>query len=168
MPGRKQRTRWDSWGATASSQGFLHAPWGQCQLSTTPLQSPSPEPEHPLPSHQPTRNKSSESTKFCCYKKTTLSIKITMYQYMILARKRKMSILLYCFCHSGASWCRSRCCCCSVTQLCPTLCDPMDCQASLSFTISQSLLKLIPIELAMTSNHLILCYPLLLLSLPFP
>ena len=117
----------------------------------------------------PPANKKQEqcSTKFCCYKKTTLSIKITMYQYMILARKRKMSILLYCFCHSGASWCRSRCCCCSVTQLCPTLCDPMDCQASLSFTISRSLLKLIPIELVMTSNHLILCYPLLLLSLPF-
>ena len=35
-------------------------------------------------------------------------------------------------------------------------------QASLSFTISQSLLKLISIEL-MPSNHLILCHPLLLL-----
>ena len=34
-------------------------------------------------------------------------------------------------------------CCCSVTMLCPTLCDPMDCSMppSLSFTISQSLLK---------------------------
>ena len=37
------------------------------------------------------------------------------------------------------------------------------CQASLSFTISQSLLKLMSIELMMPSNHLILCYPLLLL-----
>ena len=36
------------------------------------------------------------------------------------------------------------------------------CQASLSFTISLSLLKLMSIEL-MLSNHLILCYPLLLL-----
>ena len=36
-------------------------------------------------------------------------------------------------------------------------------QASLSFTISQSLLKLISIKLMMLSNHLILCYPLLLL-----
>ena len=34
-------------------------------------------------------------------------------------------------------------------------------QASLSFTISQSLLKLISIESVMLSNHLILCYPLL-------
>ena len=37
------------------------------------------------------------------------------------------------------------CCYCSVTKPCPTLCDPMDdiaCQASLSFTISWSLLKL--------------------------
>ena len=36
-------------------------------------------------------------------------------------------------------------------------------QASLSFTISQSLLKLMSIESVMPSNHLILCHPLLLL-----
>ena len=36
-------------------------------------------------------------------------------------------------------------------------------QASLSFIISQSLLKLMSIELVMPSNHLILCRPLLLL-----
>jgi len=42
------------------------------------------------------------------------------------------------------------------------------CQASLSFTISQSLLKLMSIELVMPSNHLILCFPLLLLSSIFP
>ena len=34
------------------------------------------------------------------------------------------------------------------------------CQASLSFTISQSLLKLMSIESVMPSNHLILCRPL--------
>ena len=38
-------------------------------------------------------------------------------------------------------------------------------QASLSFTISQSLLKLMSIESVMPSNHLILCH-LLLLSSP--
>ena len=36
-------------------------------------------------------------------------------------------------------------------------------QASLSFTISWSLLKLMSNELVMPSNHLILCHPLLLL-----
>ena len=41
-------------------------------------------------------------------------------------------------------------------------------QASLSFTISQSLLKLISIESVMPSNHLILCRPLLLLPSIFP
>ena len=41
------------------------------------------------------------------------------------------------------------------------------CQASLSFTISQSLLKLMSIESVMPSNHLVLCYPLLLPSI-FP
>ena len=41
------------------------------------------------------------------------------------------------------------------------------CQASLSFTISPSLLKLMPIELGMPFNHLILYHPLLLTSI-FP
>ena len=41
-------------------------------------------------------------------------------------------------------------------------------QASLSFTISQSLLKLMSIESVMPSNHLILCCPLLLLPSIFP
>jgi len=42
------------------------------------------------------------------------------------------------------------------------------CQASLSITNSQNLLKLISIELMMPSNHLILCQPLLLLPSVFP
>ena len=42
------------------------------------------------------------------------------------------------------------------------------CQASLSFTISHSLLKLMSIESVMPSNHLILCHPLLLLPSIFP
>ena len=41
-------------------------------------------------------------------------------------------------------------------------------QASLSITNSWSLLKLMPIELVMPSNHLILCHPLLLLPSTFP
>ena len=51
----------------------------------------------------------------------------------------------------------------SVTQSCVTLCDPWTAanQASLFITKSQSLLKLMPIELVMPFNHLILCRPLL-------
>ena len=41
-------------------------------------------------------------------------------------------------------------------------------QGPLSITNSQSLLKLMPIELVMPSNHLILCHPLLLLPSIFP
>ena len=41
-------------------------------------------------------------------------------------------------------------------------------QASLSFTISQSPLKLMSIESVMPSNHLVLCCPLLLLPSIFP
>ena len=42
------------------------------------------------------------------------------------------------------------------------------CQASLSITNSQSLLKLMSIESVMPSNHLILCHPLLLLPSILP
>ena len=42
------------------------------------------------------------------------------------------------------------------------------CQASLSITNSQSLLKLVSIESVMPSNHLILCHLLLLLPSIFP
>ena len=42
------------------------------------------------------------------------------------------------------------------------------CQASLSITNSQSLLKLMSIELVMPSNHPILCHPLFLLPSIFP
>ena len=61
-------------------------------------------------------------------------------------------------------------CCCSVAQLCLTLCHPMDCSTPgfLSFTISRSLLRLMSIESVMPSNHLILCCPLLLLPSIFP
>ena len=41
-------------------------------------------------------------------------------------------------------------------------------QASLSFTISRNLLKLMSIDSVMPSNHLILCHPLLLLPSIFP
>ena len=56
-------------------------------------------------------------------------------------------------------------CCCSIAHSCPTLCST---PGSLSFTISQSLLKLMSIELVMPSNHLILCCPLLFLPSIFP
>ena len=48
------------------------------------------------------------------------------------------------------------CCCCSVAESCPTLCNPWTIahQASLSFTISRSFLKLRSIELVMPSIFL--------------
>ena len=58
-------------------------------------------------------------------------------------------------------------CCCSVAQSCLTLCDPVDCSTP-DFTISQSLLKLTPVESVTPSNHLVSCHPLLLLPLIFP
>ena len=49
--------------------------------------------------------------------------------------------------------------CCSVTQLCLTLCNPMDYSTpgSLSITISHGLLKLMSVESVMLSNRLVLC-----------
>ena len=50
------------------------------------------------------------------------------------------------------------------------LCDPMTTarQASLSITNTQNLLELMPVELVMPSNHLILCHPLLFSPSIFP
>ena len=63
-----------------------------------------------------------------------------------------------------------RCCHCLVTKSCVTFATPWTeaCQASLSFTISQSFLKFMSIELVMPSNHLIPCCPLLLLPSLIP
>ena len=57
-----------------------------------------------------------------------------------------------------------------VAQSCQLLATPWTtaCQASLSITNSQSLLKLKSVELVMSSNHLILCLPFLLLPSIFP
>ena len=57
------------------------------------------------------------------------------------------------------------CCCWPVAQLCLTFVTPWTAalQASLSFTNSWSLLRLMSVESVRPSNHLILCCPLLLL-----
>ena len=62
------------------------------------------------------------------------------------------------------------CYCCSFTKSWSTLCDPMAIalQASLSFTISQSLLKFMSLESVILSNYLILGFTLLLLPSTFP
>ena len=60
----------------------------------------------------------------------------------------------------------SVCCCCYSVVSCVWLFTTpwtAACQASLSFIISWSLLKLMSIESGMLSNHLILCHPLFLL-----
>ena len=61
-------------------------------------------------------------------------------------------------------------CCCSVSKSCPTLCDLMGCSTS-GFLVLHHLLELAqthPIESVMSSNHLILCHPLVLLPAIFP
>ena len=59
---------------------------------------------------------------------------------------------------------RSGVCCCSVAQSCLTLCHPMDCSLP-GFPVLQHLptLKLMFIEFVISSNHLILYRPFLLL-----
>ena len=58
--------------------------------------------------------------------------------------------------------------CCSVAQLCPTLCNLMDCSTP-GFPVLPCFPELaqihVPIESVMPSSHLILCHPLLLLLL---
>ena len=70
------------------------------------------------------------------------------------------------FCHTGFMLG----CCCSVTQSCPTLCDPMD-SSTPGFPVHHqlpSLLKFMSIKSVMPSNHLILCHSLLLAPSVFP
>ena len=57
----------------------------------------------------------------------------------------------------------------SVTQLCPTLCDPVDCSIS-GLPVHQQLLELAQTHVHWVGDatHLILCCPLLLLSSIFP
>ena len=58
----------------------------------------------------------------------------------------------------------------SVTQSCPTLCDPMNCNTPglpVHHQLPEST-QIHVIVLAMPSNHLILCHPLLLLPSIFP
>ena len=58
----------------------------------------------------------------------------------------------------------------SVTQSCPTLCNPMNCSTP-GFLVNHQLLellKLMSIKTVMPSNHLILCHHLLLLPSIFP
>ena len=60
----------------------------------------------------------------------------------------------------------SPCCCCSVTQLCLTACDPMY-YSMPGFPVLHhllELLKLMFIESVITSSHLILCCPLLFMQ----
>ena len=49
---------------------------------------------------------------------------------------------------------KNLCCCCSIAESCLTLCAPWIAarQASVSFTISRSLLRFMPIESVMLSN----------------
>ena len=61
-------------------------------------------------------------------------------------------------------------CCCSASQLCPILCDPMDCSAP-GLPVLHHLPEFAQTHVhwsMMPSNHLILCCPLLLLSSIFP
>ena len=58
----------------------------------------------------------------------------------------------------------------SVSQSCPTLCDPMDCNMP-GYPVHHRLMELAQthfLELVMPSNHLILSHPLLLLPSIFP
>ena len=83
----------------------------------------------------------------------------------IVAKKPEYRYLKSPWCHCKWSMLFHCHCCCSVAQSCVTLCEPhAACQASLTITISWSLLRLMSIELVMPSNHLILRRPLLLTS----
>ena len=82
---------------------------------------------------------------------STVEVILLLYGKITLNRSIKLLLFLY-----------------SVTEACQTLRVHGLCQASLSFIISKSVLKLMFIESVMPFNHFILCIPLLLLSSIFP
>ena len=87
---------------------------------------------------------------------TISNLKVRAFSYSYLPYGKKVLMLVIVFVQSLSSvWL-------FVTSLTAA------CQASLSLSISQSLLKLMSIKLVMPSNHLILCYPFLLLPSLFP
>ena len=67
--------------------------------------------------------------------------------------------------------CGRLCCyCCSVTQSCLTLCDPMDCRTP-GLSVHHQLPELAQTHIHLVDDaiqHLILCHPLLLLPSVFP
>ena len=91
-----------------------------------------------------------------------ISLRVTVSRWQVATSSPVECVLQF--------WLMTCICCCSVTQSCPTLCDPMDCSTpgSLSSIISQSLFKFMSIELVMPSNHLTLCHHLLRLPSIFP
>ena len=101
-----------------------------------------------------------------CYMKMD-ELEVRVWSKIEWMTKRSWGFLLMKILHIETIWvhisiCLTPICCYSITKLCPTLCDTMDCsthQASLSFTICWSLLKLMSTELMMPSNNLILCHP---------
>ena len=90
--------------------------------------------------------------------------------FLMIIDQRKVNLWLERLEASIKSLILRQACSCSVTKSCPTLCDPINCSAP-GFPVFHylwSLLKLTSIESVMPSNHLILCYSLLLLPSIFP
>ena len=112
-----------------------------------------------FPSDRPFFHQHSVASPYTTYYSTGLCSNVTSI-YKKVAFITCYSLLMFHFLHTTF-----HCCCCSVTQSCPTLCDHMDCSTS-GFSVFHKLLELtqlMPIELVMPSNLLILCHPLLLL-----
>ena len=90
-----------------------------------------------------------------------------MFPHLKKKKEREKSVNSCSFIRYFDSWVCYFVCCCSVAKSCPTIHNRAH-QASLSFTISWSLLKLMSIESVMASKHLILSHSLLLLLSIFP
>ena len=69
-----------------------------------------------------------------------------------------------------STWAEFSMLCCSVAQLCPTLCNPVDCSMPRSPVLHhpRSLLRCVSVESVILSNHLILCCPFSSCSQSFP
>ena len=105
------------------------------------------------------------STKTCCFLPCLFQafIKMPISQQVFLPFCVKLHTFTY-------SCLFTIICCCAVTKLCPTLCNPMDCSTP-GLPVLHHLLEFaqIHVQSVMLSNHLILCpTTLFLLPLVFP
>ena len=106
-----------------------------------------------FPSDRPFFHQHSVASPYTTYYSTGLCSNVTSI-YKKVAFITCYSLLMFHFLHTTF-----HCCCCSVTQSCPTLCDHMDCSTS-GFPVHHQLLELIQTHVHRVNDAIQSSHPL--------